>query len=361
MASSSSSSTVPLSAPTTPLSSLSLVDNLKITTMTINGKIRNIEFNEKNLDEEFKRKLEEICLFDPYIMKISSNFLNPSICNPSFFPPEADIADTIADSIAEHNTEHVSSIAPSIADNTSELMFSVAKKGRKKKDKNKYAVLLRKIQGNGKSFNSQITFTMRCVVNSEKIYNIKVFRTGSYGIPGILNLDNIKKTLQYLTDMMRVHINSEICLESLYTNMNNYKTVFTKPPDSIIKINRLIGVLNSEAFRGLLERPIKFDIFNSNLVSIHFVNSAIGERNLLEPTSLPTDSGKKKKGYLMQLFLSGKICVKGKYELEYMKNHLSALEGILLDESYNVVVKKITDPAVMQEIIKNLPDDRILL
>jgi hypothetical protein len=121
-------------------------------------------------------------------------------------------------------------------------------RGRKKKPK---VIKARKHQGDGSAFNSQTSFTVMgdvfrkkpftpdkhsesaTVINKDgiefesfrKIYKIKLFRNGTFTVPGILTEDmsDIKSALYKLCDYLASYLNEDIGLTSLHSVMRNYK------------------------------------------------------------------------------------------------------------------------------------------
>ena len=138
------------------------VSNLILSTITVEAKISNINFKEKELIHLLS--LDE----KSDIIKIGCNF-----------------------------NEYIS-------DKYLELTKPVKKsnRGRKKKIK---PVSSRKVQGNGKYFNSQITFTILDNQIEKKMYDIKLFTNGTIQIPSVCNED--LTTVYYLIDYVIEIIN----------------------------------------------------------------------------------------------------------------------------------------------------------
>ena len=122
-----------------------LTDNLQITTMTIDASVKNISFNEKELNDIVIDKLKSIVFNDNKILKISSNFIDPDIISNEL---EIDM---------KKKEEEV------------ELNNNIKKRGRKKKDITQFYTQQRKKQGTGKHFNSQITFMIKSFIIPNKI------------------------------------------------------------------------------------------------------------------------------------------------------------------------------------------------
>jgi hypothetical protein len=95
-------------------------------------------------------------------------------------------------------------------------------RGRKPKVKKKN---VRKNQGNGKYFNSQITFWVESRTIEGKYYKTKVFRNGTTEIPG--GLDPKMQDVQYAMDVVRGAMQEclldDVKIVELYSIMRNYK------------------------------------------------------------------------------------------------------------------------------------------
>lgn len=290
-----------------------LTDNLQITTITIDASCANISFNEKELNDTVISKLHLIVSNDDKILKISSNFIDPDI-----------ISDELLQQIKLKEEEII-------------LNSDVKKRGRKKKDITQYFVQQRKKQGTGKHFNSQITFMIKSFVIPGKIYNIKLFRTGSIGVPGINSLDDIKNVLIYLVNKLKnVFDSDQLLLSPITPKMINYKTFFVIPNNYILNYNRLKNILNDK-HNDILYMPITIQKDKNNCLSIR-------------PMYIDDDTGKKKQ-YLIEMFLSGKTNIKGLYPHNVMINHLKIIEHYLSDEIHGVLLKKYTDPRDILELL----------
>jgi hypothetical protein len=101
--------------------------------------------------------------------------------------------------------------------------------GRGPKPKPK-PVSKRKPQGTGKHLNSQITFGIKNPAN-DKIYKIKMFRTGTLQIPGVLkpSMIDIIKPVQILRDFINKHLKFGVEIKEFKSVMRNYKTRLLNP------------------------------------------------------------------------------------------------------------------------------------
>lgn len=288
--------------------------------MTIDASVKNISFNEKELNDIVIDKLKSIVFNDNKILKISSNFIDPDIISNEL---EIDM---------KKKEEEV------------ELNNNIKKRGRKKKDITQFYTQQRKKQGTGKHFNSQITFMIKSFIIPNKIYNIKLFRTGSIGVPGINSLDDIKDILNYLVDKLKfVFDNDQLILSDIIPKMINYKTFFTINNDYILNYNRLKNILN-ENHKDMLYMPITIQKDKNNCLSIR---------------PLYVDKSGNKKQYLIEMFLSGKTNIKGLYPHDIMIEHLKIIEKYLINEKYEILRKKYTDPNEIIELLNSCSSEMI--
>jgi hypothetical protein len=164
------------------------LSDLILSTITVEAKISNINFKEKDLIQLLS--LDE----KSDIIKIGCNF-----------------------------NEYIS-------DRYIELTKPVKKSNRGRKKKNK-PVSTRKIQGNGKYFNSQITFTILDSIDKNKFYHLKLFTNGTIQIPYVCNenIEIIKPIIVLIIDKINnfknIKIDAEKNIEIVYIKsiMRNYK------------------------------------------------------------------------------------------------------------------------------------------
>lgn len=101
-------------------------------------------------------------------------------------------------------------------------------RGRKKKIKK---ISSRKVQGNGKYFNSQLTFTIMDNESTDRFYHLKLFTNGTIQIPFVCNEDInsikyiIEKVINIIKefDDVKKNINDDIEIEYIKSIMRNYK------------------------------------------------------------------------------------------------------------------------------------------
>jgi hypothetical protein len=185
--------------------------DLILSTITVEAKISNIGFKEKDLINYLSLEKKSEIYAD--IIKIGCNY-------------EEYITDTYL-----------------------ELTKPVKKsnRGRKKKIK---PISNRKIQGNGKYFNSQITFTILDTIDKKKFYHLKLFTNGTIQIPYVCN-ENIEiirpiieLVINYIKDISSIKINIDQEIEIIYIKsiMRNYKFNITNP-NHYIDLNKFQNIL----------------------------------------------------------------------------------------------------------------------
>jgi hypothetical protein len=164
-------------------------NDLNLSTITVESKISNIKFKECDL-------IPKLSLSDkmPEVIKIGCNY-------------------------GEY-----------ISDKFIEMTTAVKKSNRGRKKKNK-PISNRKIQGNGKYFNSQITFTILDPINDKKFYHLKLYTNGTIQITYVCYEDiNLIRPIIDLVisiikpiDSIKVDLNEEIKIVYLKSIMRNYK------------------------------------------------------------------------------------------------------------------------------------------
>ena len=101
----------------------------------------------------------------------------------------------------------------------------LSNRGRKPKKKKKTT---RKVTGNGKYFNSQISFDIKHP-NENLIYKIKVFRTGSVQVPGVRNpnICDLVEPFKLLKTYLEIALEHQIQIEYFTSIMRNYKSALS--------------------------------------------------------------------------------------------------------------------------------------
>ena len=95
-------------------------------------------------------------------------------------------------------------------------------RGRKPKIKKKS---VRKNQGNGMFFNSQITFWIQSLTIKDKYYKVKCFRNGTIEIPGGLypSMSDVKDVANIVCKTIGDCLMEDVRIHTLYSIMRNYK------------------------------------------------------------------------------------------------------------------------------------------
>lgn len=162
-------------------------------------------------------------------------------------------------------------------------------RGRKKKEKK---VSNRKKQGNGKYFNSQITFTILDSIDKTKFYHIKLYTNGTIQIPSVCNenIESVHYLIDQIIDILNnfdyIKINKEDDLHISYDNtrstMRNYSF---SPIDKLLQID--LKKFNSiiKNFKYYYDNN-KY-IENNSLYELEFINTNLYDKYYDELTIFP--------------------------------------------------------------------------
>lgn len=139
-----------------------------------------------------------------------------------------------------------------------------------KKNKNKKKINVckykRKKQGNGTQMSSQIQVHIRSHWSKEKIYKIKSFRKGTFGVPGIKKKDysDVMPALEILRDYHRkVHSNNSIEIHpNIFPILVNYKWQL-KNRNLIFELQNIIDEIASYKLNNT-EQNIIFKILDKS-------------------------------------------------------------------------------------------------
>jgi hypothetical protein len=287
--------------------------NLILSTITVEAKISNITFKEKDLIT--KLSLDEKNKKYSDIIKIGCNY-------------EEYISETYI-----------------------ELTKPVKKsnRGRKKKIK---PISNRKIQGNGKYFNSQITFTILDTINKTKFYHLKLFTNGTIQIPYVCNenIEIIKPIIElvidYIKDINDIKVDIEKPIDIIYIKsiMRNYKF-------NIVIDNDYIDLLK---FKSILLEYKNFQLNNSdsfqenNKYNIELLNSlelSIIKCNFERYTGIilkfktPIEDNKNKLT-TVKIFSSGKINIDGSNNLEESTKIKKIISNLIYLNKDNIIYTK---------------------
>lgn len=225
-------------------------------TLTAQGMLSNVCFEEKDL----------IHAIEPTgrIMKITCNY--GESCNVNYIEPK--------------------------------IKKKTTNRGRKPKVKKSN---VRKNQGNGKYFNSQITFWVVSLTLIDKYYKIKLFRNGTIEIPGGLlpSMDDVTSAVYVVSDNIGECLVEDVHPVELYSIMRNYKFE-TIDPDIRINIGRLYMIFveahkkKCDSVKNITE--IKYNIERYPGLIIKFTTPI--ERNPNKQTTI-------------KMFQSGKVNIDG--------------------------------------------------
>ena len=210
-----------------------------------------------------------------------------------------------------------------------EKKIKTSKRGRKPKPKEPR----RRIQGNGRYFNSQITFVIRSAVNENKKYKCKVYRNGKYQVPGVLTMDqsDINEPLETLRACLARVYNRPVEITNRVVQMRNYKTIL-----SDLELN--INTMN-------LGRLIEYDVARHNEMKIDTVEyqTAQNSSKVVVKFSRPVEGDPEKQTTLK--ILKQKINFEGAVGFDDVLDIYWWFNDFLLD-NYNRVIN---DPLNPQE------------
>ena len=150
---------------------------------------------------------------------------------------------------------------------------------------------------------------------NHKIYNIKLFRKGKIGVPGVQCMKDITRVLYFLLKIVKyIFSMPELELGPIEKKMTNYKTIYSIKNNQVLYLHNLKNILNEKHLDLLtLEANIQG---KNNTLRIKFKYF-----NILD----------EKKDFLVEVFTSGKINVKGKYPDNDMIDRLNMIERYLSD------------------------------
>lgn len=289
-----------------------LITNIAITTTTLKAKFSGVKFNENEMETD----PESALYLKPdkkLVYGIISNHFTRLVVDDG----------AISEDINLSAKEDLSRI----------IDKQVAECARRKtKPKKK----LRKMQGNGSSFNSQITFILKY---KDKCYKPKLFRNGSMTIPGIhpRNIQDLKECIfnfsDYLKENKEILCNGEVKCEEIIPVLKNYKAIIRfRAGHNAIDLNELANIINEDMIEILSEfSPLKICACDYN-------------RTLPRPltikfnTPLPWIQSKLMR---VEIYARGKINIKGGLYIGYTKNVLFVL-NMLFEKYYDDICY--TDP-----------------
>lgn len=233
------------------------LSDLLLSTITVEAKISNVKFKEyvfinhllrliKDQDEHIN-SIGLLEYFNTYTMSNNIN-LDDVQLNELITPNAKDFK--LSPNILKIGCNYAEYISERYIDMTTVVKKS--NRGRKKKEKKKSN---RKVQGNGKYFNSQITFTILDNQIEKKMYDIKLFTNGTIQIPSVCNED--LTTVYYLIDYVIEIIN-------LFT--------YIKPdPNEKIEITYIKSIMRNYKF-STTNHNLFIDLKKFQRFILHFKN-----------------------------------------------------------------------------------------
>ena len=266
-----------------------IMDPIKPSTITVGGFFTNVAMHEERDIAKFKDMAVEP------VVKIGSNF---------------------GEYYAEGYTDPVKPPKTS-------------KRGRKPKPKKPKT----RIQGSGKYFNSQITFTTSSRRNPNKKYKLKVFRNGKFQVPGVLESDmaDIEEPLAKVAELLGKVFGTVVTVSDMVVQMRNCKTILS---DSSL-------IINTNALGKLIEAEKKGD--NEMRISSVEYMSAQNSSKVVVKFSRPTKDKATKKTTLK--ILKQKINIEGAVGKDGVDEIYNWLNDFLLDNYYQVI----NDPEAPQQ------------
>ena len=288
----------------------SFFTDLILSTITVEAKISNISFKEKDLINKLSldQKTSDI-------IKIGCNY-----------------------------EEYIS-------DKYLELTKPVKKsnRGRKKKIK---PISNRKIQGNGKYFNSQITFTILDHIDKSKFYHLKLFTNGTIQIPYVCNenIEIIKPIIELVIDLIKdihdikVDITKDIDIIYIKSIMRNYKFNISEE-QYYIDLNKFQNILtqfkyyqinNNDDF--IHNKNYDLDLLKSlelNMIKCNFERYT----GIILKFKTPIDDNKNKLT-TVKIFSSGKMNIDGSNNLEESTNIKKIIGNLIINNKDEILYIK---------------------
>lgn len=265
--------------------------DLLLSTITVESKISNIKFKENELINHLSLELLSLKDQEKYkdIIKIGCNY-------------------------QEYITEKYLELTKPI---------KKSNRGRKKKIK---PISNRKKQGNGKYFNSQITFTILDYTDKTKFYHLKLFTNGTIQIPYVCN-ENIEiirpiilLVIDYIKDINNIKINLDEEINIIYIKsiMRNYKFNI-EDPKYFIDLNQFKNVLLD--FKSYQNSNDNNEIYNTHSDILNSLKLNMIKYNFERYTGIilkfntPIEDNKEKLT-TVKIFSSGKLNIDGSNNLE---------------------------------------------
>ena len=344
---------------------------LKTLIETRPGTIDAVEFDPQYniLDPIIKREFRDECVFEEteiFTSPISTtNTMEGYLSNVSF-----------------HEAELINDLIPNsqivmIKCNYGKLLYDFYRepvkqrktnRGRKKKEKTKK---LRKKQGTGSDFNSQITFVVKSSLEEDtdivspdaKVYKFKVFRTGKLQLPGVKPhlIDDIIVCTKEIVNMLNYHLHFGEHDPSKLTSvvninpvMKNYKFIAKLAAGSIIDLNVLKRIL-------VKEKTDQFVRVDDDGVPQHSPIFMIKYTRLDTKLSIKFSTPiykKPKKKTRINIFMRGKINILGAFDTATTRDICNYLHWVF-EQNYNTLIVREGTIANECEIVDNVYHESI--
>lgn len=250
-------------------------------------------------------------------------------------------------------------------------------RGRKKKEKKKK---LRKKQGDGVDFNSQITFVVRSslapdpidgiIPYESKVYKFKIFRTGKLQLPGVHQhlIDDVIACTKKIAQILNFHLHPGEDNPARLTNiinvnpvMKNYKFLVKLPPGKIINMRALQQILQRERVARFNEANDDVNNDAPEHPSIFMLKYTRQDTKLSIKFSTPIYKKPKKKTRI-NIFMRGKINILGAFYADVTRQICEYLHWIF-EKYYDelVVSEGLTEPVSLPPTwvanIEDISDD----
>ena len=315
------------------------LSELLLSTITVEAKILNVNFKEYDLIKSILNLV--------YSQDESNE--NQYITTPEF---ESEYVSKVKEEFKLH--KNIIKIGCNYGEYISKKyidLTTVVKKsnrGRKKKEKK---VTNRKKQGNGKYFNSQITFTVIDKDNEKKFYHVKIFTNGTIQIPCVCD-ENIHSISYIIDDIIHIlnqfdyakpNPTKEITIDYIKSIMRNYK-FSTQNINLFLDLKKFQSlILNFKSYidNGHVTADNRIDEINTTLYDTHNADLTKLTLTLVKHSSeryvgflikfkTPIENNENKTS-TVKIFSSGKFNLDGcntKDQAYIIKNILYILMGI---------------------------------
>lgn len=318
-----------------------LLNNLDVTTITINGLLTGIEYKQ-TLDKDengeyiydFYKAIKMTCHNDEkYIYSYTSGEIAPVE--------------------KEFKNEHLEKYIKAIYNN--KYRMSNSNKGRKSKDKDETSC-----------FHSQNTVKIISKkYSTDKIYNIKIFRHGEIGLPGVYDMEDAIDSLVYWINT----INNTNCIQTnvdnLYISMINYKTSFDMNIISLAKLNQQLvanGISSSYdkcESTNCISIKVKYDpVYEfERHRDINFLKDVCNKFEELNTADIIAFKANTDNTYRIEIYSTGKIGFKGNCPILNVVDILNKIWEVLVNFKEVEYNNKTQD---INEFLNNLPHDKVI-